>query len=103
MLAANHYSSFYFSAFTERQMLLERYTYSIGYFLDGGRRYVPQRLLADGIAAGDLDAVRKARDVYGVHYVLIDKRDGFYRPTLDRSAVNLIYTNEEMDIYRVTP
>jgi hypothetical protein len=121
----NHYDNakhqgsayFYYSAFTERRVFLESWSYTAG-GLAGGLPF-PERLELNNraVAQADPEALRElARK--GVSYVLIDKthlgdpagsrawrggRGGRDPNQLPASATQLVFSNSALDLYRLLP
>jgi hypothetical protein len=92
---------FYFSAFAEREVFLESWTYSYTLAAEAGRQPFPAKLMLNDLAVGDGDpsALRElARQ--GVSYVLVDKDHGAgAREPADVSK--LVFSNRALDVYRL--
>jgi hypothetical protein len=108
ILAVNNHSTqahetdskyFYYSAFAEREVFLESWSYTpIG---AEGRQPYPQRLALNerAVAHGDPSALRQLARM-GVSYVLIDKLHGGGAGE-PASVSKLVFSNRALDVYRL--
>jgi hypothetical protein len=103
----NHYNNtagtlsayFYYSAFTERRVFLESWTFSPG-GVNGGSPFAVRLALNDrAVLRGDPAALR-ALSREGVSYVLVDKTHGGGAPEAP-SVSRLVFSNSALDVYRL--
>lgn len=109
ILAINHDAHLFGSALAERRFMLENdYFMPEAYlwrFSKGkqGRRPDQERreLMRRIFQKADADAIRKARDRFGVTVLLVDKRVAEARASLPDDATELVFENSVMSVHRV--
>lgn len=92
---------FYYSAFAEREVFLESWSYSYTAAAEVGGQPFPGKLALNDLAVNDGDpaALRAlARD--GVSYVLVDKHHG-HGANEPAAVSTLVFSNQALDVYRL--
>ena len=100
------YKYFYYSAFSERQVLLEGYAYTPTFAprpTPAAARELTRRLslLADVFEHGSAASIRELHRSYGVDYLLVDRRADLPQHALPASATRQVFANPQVSVYAV--
>jgi hypothetical protein len=104
MYAPGSHHYFYYSAFSERQIMLEGFGFTPAFWLSptpASLRELSRRLsLLDSIyREGSAAAIDEVRRRYGVDYLLEDRRNELPQHTLPASVARVVFSNAEIRIY----
>lgn len=106
IFAPGFHRDFYYSAFSERQILLEGYDYTPAFHdpTPAEKQELERRLslIARIYDQGSVAAIREVQQRYGVGFLLVDERVGSLKH-VPASVVKLVFSDAQLRIYAIAP